>query len=173
MRVICLLISGFQVRALVRPPSKNPYFPKSSRDDGQEQNGSRATSFVVGRRTPCDEMMIFCECSWYNPVRGRPSTSKKYRRDLMPRSRNQFASSRSRARKAGFAHSCARTYDSRHVGSRRGSDLKQLPWRTRQTLVPRFRDQHGLADRDPVGADVHVEHHSFFEHPVGRRQEDA
>src|SRR5689334_21092756 len=36
-----LLIRGSQVRALVRPPSKNPYLPISSRDGGREHNGSR------------------------------------------------------------------------------------------------------------------------------------
>jgi hypothetical protein len=47
-----LLISGSQVRALVRPPRKKSSFPKASRNGGREQNGSRATLFVVVRRTP-------------------------------------------------------------------------------------------------------------------------
>jgi DNA invertase Pin-like site-specific DNA recombinase len=43
----------------VRPPRKSPSFPVLSRDFGPEQNGSRATLFVVARRTPCDELMMF------------------------------------------------------------------------------------------------------------------
>jgi hypothetical protein len=40
---------------MVRPPSKNPFLPMASQENSKEQNGSRATFFVVGRRTPCDE----------------------------------------------------------------------------------------------------------------------
>ena len=61
-RIACLLISGSQVRALVRPPSKKSSFPIASRNSGREQNGSRATFFEVVRRTPCDELTIFSKC---------------------------------------------------------------------------------------------------------------
>src|SRR5215472_15343573 len=46
MPAACLLISGSQVRALVRPPRKKPSFPIASRNRGREQSGSRATFFV-------------------------------------------------------------------------------------------------------------------------------
>src|SRR5215831_11528622 len=45
-RAACLLISGSQVRALVRPPRKKPSCPIASRNGGREQSGSRPTFFV-------------------------------------------------------------------------------------------------------------------------------
>ena len=56
LMLICLVsqmtLNGSQVRALVRPPRKKSFFPIASREGGREQNGSRATFFVVG--LPCD-----------------------------------------------------------------------------------------------------------------------
>jgi hypothetical protein len=44
---------------------------------------------------------------------------------------------------------------------------------TRQTFMPALRDQDGLADRNPIGANLHVKYHAFLECPIDRRQEDA
>jgi len=73
-----LLIIGSQVRALVRPPRKIPYFPMPSWGDAQEQNGSHATLFVVAR------------CATNDDVLRMPLMEPGYARDLISKDRREY-----------------------------------------------------------------------------------